>query len=131
MLTQTDTWLESRLLICVLTASPPSLSSTSFVPGTQTLGKEYYETKSYSTCKLFLYQLWEVLQCPWPSHAQPARAHSIMTTDSSCRRKCPPTGNSSEAHPLASGVISANFLGREKLTHLNEIKSREGQVKVL
>lgn len=31
------------------------------------------------------------------------QAHSILTTDSSCRRKCPPIANSSEVHSLAGG----------------------------
>lgn len=51
---------------------------------------------------------------------------TLQRPDSSCRRKCPSIGNSPEIHSLASGVILANCLGREKLTQVSEIKSREG-----
>ena len=47
------------------------------------------------------YQLWVVPQLPWPSRGQPVGAHSRLTTDSSCRRKSPATGNISEVHSLA------------------------------
>lgn len=126
MLTQTaHGWNLDFSSVC--SQLPPfPLFSTSFVLETWALGRECSETKSHPMCKLFLYQLWEAPPHPWPSRAQSARAHSSMTTDPSCRRKCPSIGNSSEIHSLASGVILANCLGREKLTHVSEIKSRGG-----
>lgn len=79
---------------------PSFLFSLSFVPETQNLGKESVLRPHHISCPNF-YQLWAVPQLPWPSRGQPVGAHSRLTTDSSCRRKSPSTGNISEVHSLA------------------------------
>lgn len=92
----------------------------------KTQRKECSETKSHLTCKLFLLTVGGSPRARaflWSA----CGALSTLTTDSSCRRKSHPlTGNSSEVHSLAGGVIPANCLEREKLTHVREIKCKEG-----